>query len=90
MESAKIILGKTFDEKKVFSAETLGHSSGGSEDFAYVSQEIPTLMLALCAGSTDKGYTIPLHHPKVRFDEAALPYGTAALTAMAMEWLNYD
>ena len=88
VESAKIILTQTLDRAKVFSAEALGHSSGGSEDFAYVSQEIPTLMLALCAGSTEQGYTIPLHHPRVRFDEAALPYGTAALTAMAMEWLN--
>lgn len=88
VESSKAILGQSLEEGKVFSAEALGHSSGGSEDFAYISQEIPTLMLALCAGSTEKGYTIPLHHPKVRFDEAALPYGTAALTAMAMEWLK--
>lgn len=88
VDSAKLILKDTIEEGKIFSAEALGHSSGGSEDFAYVSQKIPTLMLALCAGSTSKGYTIPLHHPKVRFDEAALPYGTAALTAMALEWLK--
>ena len=36
---------------------------GGSEDFAYVSQQIPTLMLALSAGNSAEGYTHPLHPP---------------------------
>ena len=61
---------------------------GGSEDFAYVSQQIPTLMLALSAGNSQEGYTIPLHHPKVRLDENAMPYGTAALAHIAVRWLE--
>jgi hippurate hydrolase len=61
---------------------------GGSEDFAYVSQRIPTLMLALSAGNSQEGYTIPLHHPKVRLDETAMPFGTAALAHIAMRWLE--
>ena len=61
---------------------------GGSEDFAYVSQQVPTLMLALSAGNSAEGYTTPLHHPRVRLDEAAMPYGTAALAHIAVRWLE--
>ena len=61
---------------------------GGSEDFAYVSQRIPTLMLALSAGNSQEGYTHPLHHPKVRLDENAMPFGTAALAHIAVRWLE--
>ena len=56
---------------------------GGSEDFSYISHEIPSVMLALAAGEQNKGYTYSQHHPKVRFDEDALPFGTAALVASA-------
>lgn len=61
---------------------------GGSEDFAYVSRLVPTAMLALCAGSPEKGYVHGLHHPAVRFDEAAMPAGAAALAISAMELLR--
>lgn len=62
-------------------------SAGGSEDFAYVSHRIPTVMLALAAGEPQKGYTYPLHHPKVTFDESALPIGSAVLAYTAMRYL---
>ena len=65
-----------------------GGSSGGSEDFAYLSQKVPTLMLALAGGQPQKGHTHPLHHPMVTFDESALPYGAAVLTHMALRWLE--
>lgn len=63
-------------------------SAGGSEDFAYVSQQIPTVMLSLAAGEPDKGYTYPLHHPEVTFDEEAIMSGVVALTSLAMEYLQ--
>lgn len=70
-------------------AELPGNTrGGGSEDFAYVSQQVPALMLALAAGEPDKGYTHPLHHPKVRLDERALPFGAAALSHTALRWLE--
>lgn len=62
--------------------------SGGSEDFAYVSHEIPTVMLALAAGNSNEGYIYPLHHPKVKFDIKALPYGSAVLAQCAMDYLR--
>ncbi|MGN0153361.1 MAG: M20 family metallopeptidase [Lachnospiraceae bacterium] len=62
--------------------------TAGSEDFAYVSHEVPSLMLALAAGQPDKGYCYPQHHPKVKFDEDALPVGTAVYAYVAMQWLK--
>lgn len=58
----------------------------GSEDFAYVSQRVPSVMLALAAGEEDNPY--PLHHPKVRFDEQVLAVGSAVYAHNAMEWLK--
>lgn len=61
---------------------------GGSEDFAYISQRLPALMLALAAGNKNQGYAYSQHHPKVRFDENALPVGAAVLCRMAQRWLE--
>lgn len=60
----------------------------GSEDFSYVSHRVPSLMLAIAAGNPDSGFTYPLHHPSVRFDDDALSYGAATLAQVAMEWLH--
>lgn len=62
--------------------------SNGSEDFAYVSHAIPTIMLALAAGQPEAGYTYPLHHPMVKFDEEALPVGAAIYAYTALRWLE--
>jgi hippurate hydrolase len=62
--------------------------SAGSEDFAYVSHEVPSIMLALAAGSPDKGYAYPQHHPMVKFDESALAPGSAVYAYTAMRWLE--
>ena len=79
----------------VFTANQLAELAGekatkntGSEDFAYVSHEIPTIMLALAAGNPKDGYVYPQHHPKVKFDEEALPFGAAIYAYVAMRWLE--
>ncbi len=56
-------------------------STSGSEDFAVLSNAVPSVMLALAAG--DPG--VPLHHPKIVFDETALSYGTATLVSMVLQ-----
>ena len=74
-----------------FSADLTGDSkerSGGSEDFAYISHEVPSVMVALAAGEEKKGYAYPLHHPKARFDEDALSIGAALYAHTAREWLR--
>ena len=45
-------------------------------------------MLALAAGSPENGYIYPQHHPKVKFDEAALTKGSAVYAYAAMRWLE--
>ncbi|MBR2441695.1 MAG: amidohydrolase [Clostridia bacterium] len=74
-----------------FSANLTGDGkerNGGSEDFAYISHEVPSVMIALAAGEEKKGYAYPLHHPKAKFDEGALYMGAAAYAHIAKEWLN--
>ena len=61
--------------------------SAGSEDFAYISHKVPTIMLALAAGQAENGYCYPQHHPKVKFDEEALSYGSSVYAYVAMKWL---
>ena len=78
---------------KAFNADQFSAMSGqsktaGSEDFAYVSLEVPSIMLALAAGNPNQGFCYPQHHPKVKFDEAALSVGSAIYTYTAMRWLK--
>ena len=80
---------------KAFSVTELNAMGGGSssktagsEDFAYVSQQVPSVMLALASGQPDKGYCHPQHHPMVKFDENALPDGSAVYAYTALRWLE--
>ena len=83
-----------FGEGRVFTSDEMREKSdrtnetSGSEDFAYVSREVPSIMVALAAGSTERGYTHPLHHPSVRFDEEALVSGSALFAFTAMRYLE--
>lgn len=81
VERAEKILPSVIGKEYVLTARKLkgeGARSVGSEDFAYISQRIPSLMLAIAAGGEQ-----PLHHPEVVFDEDALPYGAAVYAAFA-------
>ncbi len=66
---------------------TGGKPGGGSEDFAFVSHEVPTVSMFISAGNAKEGYIYGQHHPKVRFDDSILYRGTAAYTYMALRWL---
>lgn len=61
---------------------------GGSEDFSYVTQEVPATMLLLTSGHHEEGYPYLVHHPKVRFDESVLAKGAAVYAVSAMAWLH--
>ena len=82
--------GKAFSAAQLNSASDSGKASktAGSEDFAYVSHKIPSVMLALAAGQPEKGYMYPQHHPKVKFDEDVLPVGSAVYAYAALRWLE--
>ena len=49
--------------------------ASGSEDFAYISQKVPSLMISLCSGKIEDGYEYPLHNENVIFDEDCMYYG---------------
>ena len=87
-ERAREVLGgeRVFRASDFASASGRGGRTAGSEDFAYVSRAVPSVMLALAAGETEKGFDKPLHHPAVTFDEAAMPYGSAVLAQCALRW----
>ena len=67
---------------------TGGKPGGGSEDFAFVSHEVPTVSMFLSAGNAKEGYVYGQHHPKVRFDDSVLYEGAAAYAYMGLRWLS--
>lgn len=84
-------LKENLSASKVYTAgefKKAGNSSSGSEDFAYISAKVPSLMVAVAAGDSRKGYKYPLHHPKVTFDENALATGAAVYTLAALDRLK--
>ncbi|MBE5801111.1 MAG: amidohydrolase [Clostridiales bacterium] len=88
VNQANEILRGILGAEYVFSVENLKGSnqkSTGSEDFSYLSHQLPSLMLALAAGDGSK--PLPLHHPKVIFSEDTLVYGAAVYAGFALEWL---
>ncbi len=95
-ECAKKYTKELLGEQKAFSAADMISKSGGqqasksagSEDFAYISHEIPSVMIALAAGQPENGYIYPQHHPMVKFDEDALTAGSAVYAYTAMRWLE--
>ncbi len=80
--------GRVFTSDELRAKSDRTNETSGSEDFAYVSREVPSIMVALAAGSPDKGYTHPLHHPSVCFDENSLSCGSALLAFTAMRYFE--
>lgn len=62
-------------------------ASTPSEDFAEFAMRKPSLLIGLCAGKKNKGYSFPLHNPRTVFDENALPFGSLVYTTLAI-WLS--
>ena len=87
VSNLKTLLG----DSMVMSSKERGSSiTGGSDDFSYISREVPSITIALASGEPDKGFVYPQHHPKVTFDEDALPIGSAIYAHIATEWLKKD
>lgn len=59
----------------------------GSEDFAFVSDLVPSTLLGLGASVEPKS-PYGQHHPKVQFNENCLPVGAAAEAQVAIQWLK--
>lgn len=65
-----------------------GKVSGGSEDFAFVSNKVPAAAMMFGTGNAKEGYIYPQHHPKANFDDSALYCGSAAYAYAAIRWLE--
>ena len=83
-------LSELLGESNVFApADSDGSSmSAGSEDFAYIAEKVPSVMLAVAAGCRSDGYEYPLHNPKARFDLEALKIGASAYACVALKYLS--
>ncbi|MDR3671268.1 MAG: M20 family metallopeptidase [Holophaga sp.] len=57
----------------------------GTEDFAYFSEEVPSMYLVVGAGHEGG---VPMHSPNVIFDEKALTIGASVYAHCAVEWLR--
>lgn len=88
LEYAKDLLGerRALDAGELAKGAGAGRAekTGGSEDFAYVSEKVPSVMVALAAGTPQNGCGYPLHHPQVMFEEEAMPSGSALLAYTAL------
>ncbi|MCC8122928.1 MAG: M20 family metallopeptidase [Oscillospiraceae bacterium] len=61
----------------------------GSEDFAFIAAQVPSVFFAVGAGGDAPAYRLATnHHPKVQFNEDCMPYGAAALAWCAVNWLR--
>lgn len=58
----------------------------GTEDFAYVSQAVPSMLAWLGAKKVQSD--VWLHNPRVIFNEEAITYGIANMVNVAMGWLK--
>lgn len=76
---------KEIGENVFFSSEfENSRSVGGSEDFAYISQKTPSVMLGIVASKGEYA----LHNPKLCFDESVLTVGATAYAVTAIEALK--
>ncbi len=75
---------------QVYDADKAGVdlSSMGSEDFAYIANEVPNVYLGLSGGRIADGCGYPLHHPKAKFLDEALAAGVATYVHLALELLK--
>ncbi len=58
------------------------------EDFAEISQRIPSVMIFLGINNVEKGITYPTYHPKFNIDEDIMKYGVQLIVRGALKILN--
>lgn len=60
----------------------------GSEDFAFISERVPSFIGFLFAGNIEEGYKVFSHNPRTDFKESDFYIGTASYVGLALEWLK--
>lgn len=59
----------------------------GSEDFAEITDRVPSAYFMLGAGPEDESKRLGQHNPKIEFNESVLPVGAAIYAQAAMDFL---
>lgn len=88
IQAVKPCLCEAFGALVVGSEVIGGKKISGSEDFGFISEKVPSLIMMLSAGSIAEGYVSPLHNPKATFNEAVLSNGAAAYAISALALLE--
>jgi amidohydrolase len=63
-------------------------STMGSEDMAFMMQDIPSCYIFVGSANPEKGLIFSHHHPSFDIDESSLPRAAALMTATAMDFLR--
>lgn len=80
-ESCKQLLGTN----KVIK---LNNAGMGSEDFAFISERVPSSYLVIGTGSKEKNILTPAHNSLFDIDDEALPIGSAVLSRISLDYLK--
>jgi amidohydrolase len=64
-----------------------GDRTMGSEDMAYILQEVPGCFIFVGSANNEQKLDAPHHHPRFDFDERALAHGAALIAAAAVDYL---
>ena len=65
-----------------------GFHAMGSEDFAFITQKVPSSYISFGAGVEDQTRWRPQHSPEIVFSNNALPMGAAAYAQIAIDYLE--
>ena len=66
---------------------TSGERTTGSEDAAYLMEDVPGCYFFVGSANSERGLDAPHHNPHFDFDEDALPIGVAVMTRAIMHYL---
>ena len=80
----KNIAAALFPDSEINTSET----TMGSEDMAYMMQEIPGCYIFIGSNNPDEGLDAPHHNPRFDIDERSLPLSSALMTAAVSELLT--
>ena len=83
------VLNEEFRED-IVPLDKIDYSVSGSEDFAYISDVIPSCMINLSSGSISEGYNYPLHNPKVEFNMNSLSRGVHIFSLISLKYFGID
>jgi amidohydrolase len=78
------VAGRLFPEATIATA----YSTMGSDDMAFMMQDIPGCYFFLGSANPQKGLDAAHHNPRFDFDERVLPHAAALMSAAAAEFLS--